>query len=86
MPPIVPPTMAPTGVEDFEPVGFEVLGCEVGEPLLDVTVIVVVGVMDDDVELELDVVVGDAPMFSVTSLTEAVPWDPSAADKTIVLI
>lgn len=77
--------MAPTGVEDFELVGLEVLGCEVGELLPDVIVTVVVGVMDDCVDdAEVDVVVGDAPIFSVISLTVAVPFDPSAADRTIV--
>jgi len=87
MPPITPPTMAPTGVEDFELVGLEVLDCEAGELLLDVTVTVVVGVTDDCVDgVEVDVVVGAAPMFRVTSLIEAVPLDPSTADKTIVSI
>jgi hypothetical protein len=83
MPPITPPTMAPTGVEDFELVGLEVLGCEVGELLLDVIVTVVVGVMGDCVDnVEVGVMVGDAP--SVISLIVAVPSDPSAADRTIV--
>jgi len=89
MTPIVPPTIAHVGVEDFELVASEVLGSEVGELLPVVIVTVIAGLVNDCVDGikdELDVLVGDAPMVKVISFMEAVSRDPSATDKTIVSI
>jgi hypothetical protein len=78
MPPITPPTIAPTGVEDFVLVTFELLGCEFGELLPGVMVTVVVGGLDDpveedvDVDVDVDVVVCDAWIDSTASSIETV--------------
>jgi hypothetical protein len=88
MPPITPPTIAPTGVEDFVLVGFELLGCEFGELPPGVIVTVVVGVLDDRVEEDVGVEVDvcDAWTDNTTSSIDTVLWVPSTADRNMVSI
>lgn len=56
IPPIVPPTMAPTGVEDFELVLFGVLDCELPELPPEVMVTVEDGGEDAEADEDVDVV------------------------------
>lgn len=77
IPPITPPTIAPTGVDDFDPTGLKDADCDVDEsPPLETTVLVVAVVgcaVDADKEVEEDVGDADVDLIVVGSFKVIAP-------------